>query len=316
MKWSFSKWMLIGIFILLIIVSSLSSKNFLQLSNITNILRQSSILGILAVGETLVILTGGIDLSVGSLLALSCIMSGICMPLGMGPAIIAAVGSATLMGLFSGFLVGKINLPPFIATIGMMGIAQGIALTASNAEQFKIMNDHFNLISYGNLGPFPIPFLIWMILCFLVFYLTKFRKNGRYLYAVGSNEQAARVAGINLTRIKMMVYSISGFTAGIAGVIAAARLNAGTPNIGEGYDMTTISAVVIGGISLLGGEGTISGSLLGALILGLIANYMNLVGINPYFQDVVKGLIILIAVYVYFYGSQRRKVSLAVGGKA
>lgn len=169
MKWGLSKWMLIGIFLLLVVVSVLSSKSFLQVGNISNILRQSSIIGILAVGETLVIITGGIDLSVGSLLALSCIMCGLCMPLGMWPAIIAAVGSTTVLGLFSGFWVGKINLPPFIATIGMLGIAQGIALTSNNAEPIKIMNNHFNLISYGNLWLIPIPFIIWMILCLLVF---------------------------------------------------------------------------------------------------------------------------------------------------
>jgi len=302
LKQNLSKVILAGVFLLLIVISTISSDDFLQSVNLFNILRQCSIFGVLVIGETLVILTGGIDLSVGSTLALACILVAVFMPLGMWLAIILSVGASTLMGLFSGFVISKLKVPPFIATLGMLGIAKGIALTITNSEPVKIVDKQFFTLAYGNIGPFPLPFVIFVLLALVFAYFLRFRRCGRYIYAIGSSEEAARVAGIDTDRIKMMVYVISGFMAGIAGVIAASRLTAGTPNMGDGYDLNTISAVVIGGTSLFGGKGSIEGSIIGILIFALMANYMNLVGINPYFQDVVKGLIILIAVYAYSFG--------------
>lgn len=279
-------------------MSSFSSREFLSETNITNLLRQGSIVGILAVGETLVILTGGIDLSLGSLVALASVLCATFMPQGVLFSVLMTMLICTLLGSVSGVLVARAKMAPFIATMGMMMMARGLGMVIANGEVVYGVSKSFYFVGQGYLKGIPVPgFILAFVVLAMVFFLGR-TGWGRHIYAVGGNEEAARLSGVNVERTKLLVYTLSGFFAGLTGLVYTARLTAGYCEGAVGYELDAIAAVVIGGVNLFGGEGHLGRAIAGAFILTIISNFMNLIAISPYTQEAVKGAIILIAVYL------------------
>ncbi|OAH54790.1 MULTISPECIES: hypothetical protein [Bacillaceae] len=277
------------------------SPNFLTSANMLNLFKQVSINAVLAIGMTFVILTKGIDLSVGSILAFSGIITaslvvGNDTNLLLG--IVAGLGAGLFLGAVNGIIIAKWKVTPFIATLGMMAIARGLTYIYSEGQPISGLSDAFLVIGTG--GFLGIPISVWIVLvvfiiCTLLLYHTKF---GRYVYAVGGNENAARTSGLNVDRTLMSVYCISGLLAGLAGVLLTSRISSGLPQSGISYELDAIAAVVIGGTSLMGGRGRLWGTLVGALIIGVLNNGLDLLAVSSYWQQVIKGTIIIIAVLV------------------
>ncbi|WP_341212803.1 ABC transporter permease [uncultured Limimaricola sp.] len=294
--------------ILLLIGFSIASPNFMQMSNMIAILQATSVNGVLAVAVTLVIITGGIDLSVGTMMTFCAVITGVVLtylglPLLLG--VVAAIGTGALAGLCSGTFVAKMKIPPFIATLGMMLILKGLSLVISGTRPIYF-NDTpgFSEISrgsiIGDLLPFlPIPngVLILFLVAAAASYILGRTVLGRYCFALGSNEEAVRLSGVNTDRWKMAIYALSGAIVGIAGLLIASRLNSAQPALGLGYELEAIAAVVIGGTSLSGGRGTIIGSLIGALIMAVLTNGLRVLSVAQEWQTVVTGSIIILAVY-------------------
>ncbi len=292
----------------LLIGFSIASPNFMQTSNMIAILQATSVNGVLAVAVTLVIITGGIDLSVGTLMTFCAVIAGVVltflgMPLLIG--VVAAIIAGALCGLCSGTFVAKMKIPPFIATLGMMLILKGLSLVISGTRPIYF-NDTpgFHLISRGSLIGEVIPFLPipnGVLILFLVAALTAYILNrtvlGRYTFALGSNEEAVRLSGVNTDMWKMRIYALAGGICGIGGILIASRLNSAQPSLGLGYELEAIAAVVIGGTSLSGGRGTILGTLIGALIMAVLTNGLRVLSVAQEWQTVVTGAIIILAVY-------------------
>lgn len=293
-----------GIFIaLLIIVIILSciTSSFLTGDNILNVIRQISFNGMVAIGITFVIITGGIDLSVGSVLALGALFTtSMCTqenPSSLVLAILVGLAVATACGFLNGLMITKGKMAPFIATMAMMTMARGASLLFCNGRPIINLTDEFKEIGTGSLL-LPIPILVFflvIIVAYLVLYRSRF---GRKVFAVGGNEAAAKASGVNIDRVKISVYMISSFLAGLSGIILAARMGAGSPIVGEGYELDAIAAAVIGGTSLSGGVGSVFGTVIGTLIIGIISNGLDILNVSSYYQDIVKGLIIVIAVLI------------------
>jgi len=283
-----------GIFLL----SSLSSREFFSNTNLTNLLRQGSIVGILAVGQTFVILTAGIDLSLGSLVALASVVCAALMPHGIVLSVIITILFCLALGSVSGFLVAKAKIAPFIATLGMMMIARGLALVIAKGEVVYGVSKSFYFVGQGYLMGIPVPGFILAFVVLMMFFFLNTTGWGRHVYAVGGNEEATRLSGVNVERIKLLVYTLSGFFAGLTGLVYTARLTAGYCEGAVGYELDAIASVVIGGVNLFGGEGNLLKVIVGAFILTMISNFMNLIAISPYTQEAMKGAIILIAVYL------------------
>lgn len=285
-------------FILLMAVLSLLSDSFLTLTNLLNVARQVSINAVMAAGMTFVILTGGIDLSVGSILAIAgAIMAGVLSagrPLLGGIAAGLAVGG--VLGLVNGLVITRGKVQPFIATLALLTIGRGLTLVYTDGRPITGLPDAFVWLGAGEVLRIPVPVLI-MAAVFLVsgVILTQ-TVAGRYVYAIGGNEEAARLSGVNVTFYKTLVYVISGLLAAASAVILTARLNSAQPTAGSGYELDAIAAVVLGGTTLAGGEGSIGGTLLGALIIGVINNGLNLLNVSSFYQLVAKGVVILLAV--------------------
>ncbi len=288
---------LIGL-VLLCVVITFVSPAFMTLSNITNVFTQVSTNAIIAVGMTFVILTGGIDLSVGSTVAISGAFAAsiIKSTNNVFLAVLAAGIVGIVIGLINGLLISKGKLQAFIATLATMTIFRGATLVFTNGTPISKLPENFVNIGNGKLGLIPIPVIITVIVLVIAIYVLTQTRFGRYLYALGGNEDSARLSGINTTKIKTLVYVISGFASSIAGVIIASRIGSASPNAGTGFELDAIAAVVIGGTSLAGGEGRITGTLIGALIIGVLNNGLNLMNVSPFYQSIVKGLVILIAV--------------------
>lgn len=287
--------------IVLVIVLSFASDYFLTFNNILNILRQVSIIGIVAYGMTFVILSGGIDLSVGSVLALSsAITAGVMSSThSFTLAVLAGLATGALMGTFTGFLVSKAKMPAFIVTLAMMSIGRGLTLIYTGGRPISEgFTDLFNYIGGGYVGPIPFPVILLLILLGVGYLVLNNTPYGRYVYALGGNEDATRLSGINTDKIKMTVFTISGIMAAVSGIVLASRLGSAQPQAGTGYELDAIATVVLGGTSLAGGQGGIIGTLMGALIIGVLNNGMTLLGVSSFFQQVVKGLVILLAVYI------------------
>ncbi|QDX91235.1 ribose ABC transporter permease [Brevibacillus laterosporus] len=288
---------LLGLLLLVIILSIVSS-DFLTVSNIFNVLRQVSINALIAFGMTFVILTGGIDLSVGSTLALSSALSAGMMASGSDPFLAIVVGllAGLVMGAFNGFLVAKGNVAPFIATLATMTVFRGLTLVYTEGKPITGLPDSFGMVGKSFFLQIPMP-VIWMLLSFIVLYfILKHTTFGRHVYALGSNEEATRLSGISTTKVKIWVYSISGLFASLAGIILTSRLNSAQPTAGTSYELDAIAAVVLGGTSLSGGKGWIVGTLIGAMIIGVLNNGLNLLNVSSFYQLVAKGAVILIAV--------------------
>lgn len=296
--------------VLLIIGFSFSSEYFFSLRNALNILDQITVLGILALGMTAVIIIGGIDLSVGSVLAFSMMMMGwlerqIGLPLELS--ILLGVLCGGFCGLVSGLLISKARLPAFIATLAMMSIARGMANILTDGRQVVGFPEWFtNFSTERYFGVLTITMGIFIILTIVAAIYLKYRANGRNLYAIGGNAEVARLSGINVNRQTVIVYVVSGLLAGIAAMTLAARLDSSQPSAGIAYELDTIAAVVIGGASLQGGKGAILGTVIGVLIIGVLRNGLNLMGVSPFFQQVVIGVVIAIAVAFDTLGKKQK----------
>ncbi|MBR3001151.1 MAG: ABC transporter permease [Lachnospiraceae bacterium] len=282
---------------------------FLTTTNIFNVLRQSASNLMLACGMTMVIILGGIDLSVGSIIAMSgCFAAGAVVWHGMPEVVGLTIGilSGLLFGLFNGFMIAKTKIPPFIVTLASMNIAKGIAQVYSGGKPIRCMTDAWKFLGAGYVGPFPTP-VVTMFIVFIVSVLFLNRTRiGRHIYAVGGNETAARFSGIDTAKVKFVVFAFSGLMAGLAGVTIASRLYSGTCTSGEGAEMDAIAAVVVGGTSMAGGSGRLGGTLIGVLIIGILNNGLNLMGINSNWQYIVKGVVILAAVYIDFIRNSKK----------
>lgn len=290
---------------------------FLTRRNISNVLNQVSINAVIAFGMTLVILTKGIDLSVGSVVAFTGVLLSVLFvdyKLPLGVCYLLTVIAGGLTGLFNGALVAYFRLPPFIATLGSLTIFRGIAFLLVDGRAKFISDKSFRVVGQGflNVGGIPVPWAVVIMLgFFLIFhFLMTMTTFGRKVYFLGGNERAANLVGINARWMRLAIFSIMGVMTGVGGIMVASRLGSGSPNIGAGYEMDAIAAAVVGGTSFLGGKGTIIGTLLGAVTIGIIANGMNLMGISPYFQYLAKGVIILLAVilssdYASFGGKRK-----------
>jgi ribose transport system permease protein len=293
-------------FIALLVILAIASPQFLTMNNMMTLLRQASINGLIAFGMTLVIITAGIDLSVGSALALSgALFAGLVVNLHVPVplALVIALILGLLLGLLSGVLVGKAKLQPFIATLITMTVYRGLTLIYTDGRPISnltseeyAMSGVLEFIGRGLVFGIPVPVIILFIAFILFYILLNKTVIGRSIYAVGSNEKTARLSGINTLKVKMFVYSVSGLMSALAALILVSRLNSAQPTLGMGYELDAIAAVAIGGTSMEGGRGKITGTLLGVLIIAVLSNGMNILGISSYFQDVVKGLVILIAV--------------------
>jgi ribose transport system permease protein len=301
---------LIALFILCLVISLLSDK-FLTVTNAWNVLRQISVNICIATGMTLVVLTAGIDLSVGSVLALcgaitaGLLKNGIEIPssnLYIGftllGGVLAGILAGTLLGFFNGWTVTKFKVPAFVATLAMLTIARGLTMLWTGGFPISALGGKFAVIGTGWFLGIPLPVWISGIIVLMATALTQKTKLGRYIYAIGGNENAAKLSGININKVKITVYSIAGALAAIGGIIVTSRLDSAQPNAGVSYELDAIAAVVIGGTSLSGGRGTILGTVLGAIIIGVLNNGLVLLNVSPFWQQVVKGLVIMIAVII------------------
>jgi len=279
----------------------LARPNFLNLANLVNLIRQISINGILAVGVTYVLLTGGVDLSLGSVAALSGIVAASFAHPGQHAVfvpVLLGVMAGAVCGAANGAIVTRGRVAPFIATLGMMTAARGLALLLSGGRPVSNLSVSFSRIGGGSLASLPVPSLILLAVAALSWILLAHMRIGRYIYAVGGNENAARASGLHVRAVKMTAYTLCGALAGLAGVVLASRITTGQPNAGIGYELDAIAAVVIGGASLNGGVGGVGGAILGALLIGVINNGLDLLNVSSYYQQVVKGIIIVGAVWL------------------
>ncbi len=287
-------------FAVITIILSILSPNFLSLDNILNILRQVSINALIAFGMTFVILTGGIDLSVGSMLALAAALTAGFMASGMDPILAMLLGllAGAIMGAINGFVITKGKVAPFIATLATMTIFRGLALVYTEGRPITGLSKDlsFELMGRGYFFGIPVP-VIWMLISYAILYfILKKTTFGRRVYAIGGNEEASILSGIKVDQVKIWVYSITGLLSALAGIILTSRLNSAQPTAGTAYELDAIAAVVLGGTSLSGGRGWIFGTLVGALIIGVLNNGLNLLDVSSFYQQVVKGGVILLAV--------------------
>lgn len=300
----------------LIVAFSFGSPAFLSVNNGLTVLLQTSIIGLLGIGMTLVIITGGIDLSVGSVLALSGTVCGLLIQGGFPvvPAMGLGVATGALCGLFNGLVITKLRITPFVASLGMMLIARGLALQLTGAAPISRLGETFGLLGNGALfrviemrdngfprvifPGIPYPAILLLAVALLAAYLLRRRQLGRHIYAVGSNEDAARLSGVNVDRTKIAAYALSGGLAGLAGMVLMSRLITVQPNEGVMAELDAIAAAVIGGTSLMGGVGNISGTMIGAFIIGVLRNGLNMAGVSSFIQQIVIGLVVIGAVYV------------------
>lgn len=294
-----------GIYITLIVLFVLFAvlnSNFLTSSNMINLLRQVSINGLIAIGMTMVITSDGIDLSVGATLGLTGMITALLITSGVPPflAIIICLLIGTILGGINGVLISKFKLQAFIVTLATMTIYRGVTYVISDGKPISnISTDSIlTFIGKGKIGFLPMPVLIFILAFIIGYFIMNKTVFGRNIYATGGNQVATRLAGIDTDKVKIKVYAISGFLAALAGLILVSRLNSAQPTLGDGYELDAIAAVAIGGTSLAGGRGRITGTLIGVLILGTISNGLNIMGISSFYQEIIKGLIILIAVLI------------------
>jgi ribose transport system permease protein len=289
------------VFVGILMLMEFLTPHFISFDNIMLIFLQATTRAILAIGVMLVIISGGIDISVGTVMSLSMVVMAIAtidagIPMWLGAAV--AIATGMLMGAINGFLIAYARLPAFIATLGMLGIAQGLALTFSNGHSLYGFPESFEFVGGGQVFGIPVPVLMLVAFALLMTFVFYQTKVGRYAFTMGGNEEATRRAGIPVKRYKMAIYAISGATAGLASIILSARINSAHPGIGFGYELDAIAAVVIGGGSLMGGRGTVWGAIIGALIMSEIRFGLNVLGMSPFIQQIVVGVILIVAVYL------------------
>ncbi len=301
---------LIALAVLCIVLSILSDK-FFTADNGLNVLRQIAVNICIATGMTLIVLTGGIDLSVGSILALcgaitaGLLKNGIEVPASntfigftLFGAVVVGLLAGFLLGWFNGFTITKFNVPPFVATLAMLTIARGFTMLYTKGHPISNLGDSFAIIGTGWWLGIPVPVYIAAVVVLATVFITQKTKIGRYIYAIGGNEQAAKLSGINIKKVKITVYAIAGALAALGGIIVTSRLDSAQPNAGISYELDAIAAVVIGGTSLSGGKGSVWGTVMGAVIIGVLNNGLVLLNVSPFWQQVVKGSVILLAVII------------------
>ncbi len=290
-------------FLLIVAIGTILSPNFMSERNVLNILRQTSMLGVVTVGMTFVILTAGIDLSVGMTLSLYSVVAAMLFADAAGyPLAVVVVATLALgiaVGAFNAAIIIWRGVAPFIVTLAMMAIASGAALTISGGKPIGGIQGTYAWLGAGSIGPVPVPVLIMLAAFVLGDFVLRFTPYGRQVYAVGGNEEAARLSGIPVNRVKLVTYMISNASAALGGIIFSARVTVGDPWAGRGLELDAIASVVLGGTSLFGGVGSLWGTLLGALIISMINNLLNLLNVSPYTQGIAKGFIILVAVALY-----------------
>lgn len=298
----------ISLIALCVLITVLEPK-FISAGNLAGVARQTAVITIMAIGMTIVMVSGGIDLSVGSMMALASVLGAFAMVAG-APVILGiatCVAAGAICGLINGTAIATLRIPPFIVTLGAMGIYRGVTLLITDGKAVVGLPSGFGYLAEGNLfSLLPVPLVIVLVVAVAVHFLLTSTRSGRYCYAIGSNIEAARYAGVRVSRYQIMFYAILGALAGLAGAIESARLVTGQPTAGEGYELRVIAAVVIGGGSLSGGQGTATGTIIGALIMGVLANGANLLGISSFAQQVVIGAVIVLA--VTFDEFQRRRL--------
>ena len=291
---------------LIVIVSSLSS-HFLTISNFLNVLQQISVIGIITVGMTVVILSGGLDISVGAVISLSASITAVMIGKGASVtvSVLAGFGAAVLCQLLNGIIISLTKCIPIIITLGMMSIYQGLALLVTGGYTHNLQGS-FQFLGRGDLLYIPVPVIVLVAVYILVFLMLKHLKAGRRVYIIGSNENAAFVSGINIVGSKIMVYTLHGVTTGIAAMVLVSRIGSAIAVMGTGYELRSIAAAVIGGVSILGGEGTVLGAFLGVVLLGLISNALNILNVPSSFQNIALGFVIVLAVVISTMGSKRK----------
>ncbi|QZY56040.1 ABC transporter permease [Crassaminicella profunda] len=305
----FKKYGIFFIFIGMVILMSILSPAFLRVGNLLNVIRQISVIGLIACGVTMIIITTGIDLSSGSVLALAAVVAAsfaqksdwasrmypnidvpVIVPILLG------LGVGALCGLICGVIIAKTKIPPFISTLGMMIVARGAALIYSNGRPISSLKDSYNFIGQGKILGVPLPIIILAVVAIITHVLLTNTKFGKYVYAIGGNENAAVVSGINVDKYKVMIYTYAGMLSGMSGIVLSSRISSGQPGLGLAYELDAIASAVIGGTSLNGGIGKISGTIIGALIIGVLNNGLDLLNVSAYWQQIVKGVIIVGAV--------------------
>ena len=292
-------------------VNPLTSFSFLTQKNVFNVLRQISTNLYLACGMTMVIILGGIDLSVGSIIALSGCLAAGCVSrynLPIAVAILVGILVGLVVGMFNGWVIAKTTIPPFIVTLATMNIAKGLAYVYTGGSPVRVVTKEWQFIGAGYIGPVPTPVVILVLVLIITAIIMNKTKLGRHLYAVGGNAQAAQFSGISVAKVKFLVHTYSGIMAGLAGVVLASRMYSGQPTAGDGAEMDAIAAVVVGGTSMAGGSGKIGGTIIGGLIIGVLNNGLNLMNVNSFWQYVVKGCVILLAVYVDYVRNKKSKL--------
>jgi ribose/xylose/arabinose/galactoside ABC-type transport system permease subunit len=289
---------MLGVLALLIVVLEALNSTTLQLTNVRDVARQISITAMFAAGETLVILARQIDLSVGSTLGLAGVVSAGTLERTNSVTAAIAVGLAVgaAVGFVNGVLVAKARLASFVVTLATLSIAAGLMLVYTGAQPIAVTNSTYLFIGEGAVGGIPMPIVMTVVLYALVWFVLRRTKFGRYNYAIGGNEEAARLAGVPVTRYKLLIFVVAGLIAGLAGITLTARLGSGVPTLGAGYELNAITAVVLGGTSLFGGEGKIWGTLVGAAILELIGNGLNLLNVESFYQSIVTGIVVVLAI--------------------
>ena len=288
-----------GILLLVIVVSSFVSSSFLTLTNLSNVTRQVAMIIITGCAATLLMISGNIDLSAGSVVALTGVLCAKFAVMGfpLPTAILLASICGGLMGLVNGVLVTRLRMSPVIATLGTMYMGRGLALIFADGKTINVgLPENFILLGRSSLGPIPVPLLITIVVVALFIFIQNKTLLGRYSYAIGGNRVTAVLSGVNVSRIVLLLYVLTGVFAGFSGTILAARLGVGHPNVGVGFEFDVIIAIIIGGTSLTGGEGTVIGMVIGAFIVGFLSNVLNLLGMQAFYQDVVKGLVLVFAV--------------------
>lgn len=299
--------LLIAILVVLCVGFSLADPNFMTVDNMMNIVRQVSMIAITAVGMTIVIIIGGIDLSVGAIAAFCGVMAAMTFTStgSVSLSVLSCLAIGTLIGFANGFVSAKGRIAGFIATLATMSIFRGLSYILTGGYPISVLDESYVFLGTGYFGSIPIPVITMLVVVAFGSFLTQQTKFGRYVYALGGNEQATKWSGINVDIIKICAYTLNGLLAALSGVILSARLGSGQPSAGIGFEMDVITGVIVGGTSLAGGAGTIGGTLIGVLLIGVINNGMDIMGISTYFQMLVKGFIILIAVLVDTFSRRR-----------
>jgi ribose/xylose/arabinose/galactoside ABC-type transport system permease subunit len=298
-----------GIFIVLLlmfVIFSFWAPGFFSVMNIKNLLRYVSVIGVIAIGSTFVIIGGGIDLSVGSILALSALFTTFLISGQLSFPILIAILVGIIVGMacgaFNGFIIAKWKIAPFIVTLATMIIIRGLCLAYTNGENIKNISEAYKIIGQGEFLNIPVPLIIFLIVSILGFIALNLTRFGRYVYMIGGNEAAAVLSGINVKSTKILLYMISGIASAIGGIMLSSKLMTGQPIAGEGYELDVVAAIIIGGASLSGGIGNIQGVVVGVLILGMINNGLGLLNVSSFYQQIIKGVVIILAVFVDIRG--------------